>query len=180
MSQVNFFLFADEVLMRLNNLIKTEEVDIFQGRYFDKEFPDSVRDISEITNLSELIFWFRNDTKQPKCRLISNDGIYNGSFSFDYYKDPIIQFSDCNRTPNIISPGRIFYKAGWIEEAQLRKDHEKWARRVSRLFDKDLLKINGFWRISSSVIKWVHNEGCLELGTGGFRINKENLNSLIK
>lgn len=178
MSQLNFFLFNDDILLRLESLIKKGEVELFRGRFFENEFPDPVIDINEVRDISQLTFWFKNVVKKPKCYLITH-GVNDGLFTFDYYKDPIMHFSDCIRTPNLISPGRIFYKAGWIEDAQLRKNHEKWTKRVSRLFDKDLMKIDGFWRISNSVINWVNSERCLELGTGGFRINKENLNSRL-
>lgn len=179
MSQLNFFLFTDEILLKLNSLIKTGEVNVFQGKFFKKEIPDPVTDINEITDLSKLTFWFKNDVKEPKCYLL-HSGVNKGLFLFDYYKDPIIEFSDCIRTSDLISPGRIFYKAGWIEDAQLRQNHKKWSARVTRLFGKDLMKIYNFWRISNPVINWVNNEGCLEFEPGGLKINKENLNSALK
>jgi hypothetical protein len=97
---------------------------------------------------------------------------------FDYYKDPIIQFTDCKRTPTLISPGRIFYKAGWVEHEALRQKHKNWGIRVSRLIDKRLYKLNSIWRISDDVKDWVAKGGNLELGPGGRVVNKDNLTSI--
>ncbi len=122
-----------------------------------------------------MIFWLKNEIKTPTCYPIDN-----GLFMFDEYKDPIIEFSDCKRSPSLISPGRIFYKAGWITDETLRKKHENWARRVSKIFNKNQKIVNKIWRISDPVIDWVNPDGNLELGRNGFRINKGNLNSFIQ
>ena len=176
MSQINFFFSPEDILSILNKLFQSNEIEIFQGGFFKKQIPDHVQSIDDIKEFEELTFWLKNDKRQPVCHPVDR-GINEGLFVFDYYRDPIIEFSDCSRKSATISPGRIFYKAGWIVDEDLRKEHEKWAKRVSRVFDKKAKKIDRFWRISDSVINWVNNNGSLELGRGGLLLNKENLSS---
>jgi len=173
MSQSNFFISNDEVRTILLHLLKTNDVLIFNGRFFNNEYPEHINDINEITDLKELTFWLKNDSIMPKGIYIS-EGELIGKFHFDNYIDPIIEFTNCVWTERLISPGRIFYKAGWIKNERLKDQHIKWALRVSKLFNKGLKKYD-LWRISSSVERWVLQGGLLELGKGGRRIGKEDL-----
>ncbi|WP_419699701.1 hypothetical protein [Mucilaginibacter sp. NFX135] len=179
MSQLNFFLNSNETLNILNSLLETYEIEIFNGWSFENEYPQAIKNMTKMQESGMLTFWFKNKFQEPKVSIL-NSGINKGRFSFDYYKDPIIEFRDCKRTSSLISPGRIFYKAGWVEDEQLRNEHKKWAAKISRHIDKKLKKIDGFWRISDEVENWVMEGGSLELGLGGKIINKENLNIQIK
>jgi len=173
MSQLNFFFTLDEVQSILNHLLETDEIDIFNGGFFESEFPKPIKNINEISKVENLTFWLKNDIMRPKC-YSAVIGAYKDKWLFDYYKDPVILFHDCKRTKTLISPGRIFYKAGWVENVELRKKHKNWTAKVSKVFDRNLKKINNFWRISQTVENWVLNGG-LELGQNGKRIEKKDL-----
>jgi len=174
MSQLNFFLSKDDVLDILDRLVETDEIKIFTGRYFEKEFPDAIKNINEIKEFDELTFWLKNEIKRPKCYSYERSSGHV-VFLFDTYKDPIIEFSDCKRTTLLMSPGRIYYKAGWIENHELRRAHKNWAVRVTKLFYKRLKKLDKFWRISNDVESWVSSGGILELGPGGRKISELDL-----
>ncbi|WDF76948.1 hypothetical protein PQ469_23985 [Mucilaginibacter sp. KACC 22773] len=174
MSQLNFFITRDETISILNALIDTCEVDVFIGGAFEQEKPAPVSKITTLIDADYFTLWLKNEFREPKGFKL-NHGDNKDRFIFDYYKDPIMQFADCKRTPALISPGRIFYKAGWVEHDELRQKHKNWGIRVSRLIDKRLHKLNSIWRISDDVKDWVVNGGNLELGPGGMIINKYNL-----
>ena len=175
MSQVNFFLSANEIRAILHKLMETNEV--FDGTFFNKEYPDPTKNINDLYDSKDLIFWLKNDFIRPRCSR-SGGGMMTGKFLFDCYKDPIIQLDNCIWTDSLVSPGRIYYKAGWIENEELRRLHKSWTARVSRLFSKGLKKIDSPWRISSSIENWVIQGGLLELGKGGKLIGKENINGV--
>jgi len=177
MSQLNFFITRDETISILNVLIDTGQVDIFIGESFEAEKPEPVTRITDSIDSNRFILWLKNEFREPKGFKL-NQGDNKDRFMFDYYKDPIIQFTDCKRTPTLISPGRIFYKAGWVEHEALRQKHKNWGIRVSRLIDKRLDKLNSIWRISDDVKDWVVNGGNLELGPGGKIVYKDNLTSI--
>lgn len=177
MSQVNFFLSDNEVRTLLLKLVETNEVLIFNGCFFDVEFPEPVNSINDLSDSKELTFWLKNDFVQPKCSGLAG-GERAGKFLFDYYNDPIIEFENCIWTEKLISPGRIFYKAGWIQNEELRKLHINWTSRVAKLFTKGLKKLDTPWRISVSIENWVLQGGLVELGKGGKVVGKENINGV--
>lgn len=174
MSQSNFFLSPDESRAILLGIIQSNKVLIFEGIYFEVEYPIPVDDINELINAENLVFWLKNDFVQPRA-ICSGRGNLEGNFLFNYYRDPIIEFNNCIWREEIISPGRIFYKAGWIENEQLRKLHKNWTARVSKLFSKSQKKIYGTWQISPSIEDWVLQGGLLELGPGGKLVGKEDI-----
>lgn len=177
MSQLNFFITRDETISILNALIDTGEVDIFIGGAFEQEKPAPVSKITTSIDYDYFTLWLKNEFREARGVKMEH-GLNKGRFIFDYYKGPIIQFSDCKRTSSLISPGRIFYKAGWVEHDELRQKHKNWGIRVLRLIDKRLHKLNSTWRISEDVKDWVVNGGNLELGPGGKVVNKDNLTSI--
>lgn len=177
MSQLTFFITRDETISILNTLIDTGEINIFIGGSFEQEKPEPIIKLTTLIDSDCFTLWLKNDFKEAKG-IKMTQGHNKNRFVFDYYRDPIIEFTDCKRTPSLISPGRIFYKAGWIEHDALREKHKNWGKNVSRLIDKRLNKLNSIWRISDGVKDWVEKGGNLELGSGGMIINKDNLSIL--
>ncbi|SEO66338.1 hypothetical protein SAMN05192574_110177 [Mucilaginibacter gossypiicola] len=175
MSQLNFLLLPDEILDRLNSIIQKNDALVFSGRFFEHEHPKPF-EIKEDTSLpDELTLWLNNSKKMPRGEIIT-EGPFKGKFAFDYYKDPIIQFHNCVTAQTTIHSGRIFYKSGWIDDDVLRSKHKKWAAKTTRIIDRNLQKLNKFWRISTAVEEWVNEGGSLELGPGGLIVNKQNFN----
>jgi hypothetical protein len=177
MSQLNFFITRDETIGILNALIDTGEVDVFIGGAFEQEKPVPVSKITTSIDADYFTLWLKNEFREAKG-VKMNHGFNKDQYVFNNYRDPIIQFTDCKRTSSLISPGRIFYKAGWVEHEALRQKHKNWGIRVSRLIDKRLHKLNSIWRISDNVKDWVINGGNLELGPGGKIVYKDNLTSI--
>jgi hypothetical protein len=177
MSQLNFFITRDETISILNALIDTNEVEVFIKGSFENERPEPITKINTSIESGYFTIWLKNEFREPKG-LKMNHGVDKDRFIFNYYKDPIIQFTDCKRTSSLISSGRIFYKAGWIEHDELRKKHKNWTAKISRLIDKRLNKLNNLWRISDDIKDWVTKGGTLELGPGGMIIDKDNVTTI--
>jgi hypothetical protein len=176
MSQLNFFLTQDEILFKLNTIIKSGEYVVFNGKAFNTRSPEPVADVSQIVGFQELVLWVKDGDSTPVASVVGSDAMA-GKFLFDHLKDPVIEVENCSYSDHLISPGRIYFKAGWIEEEGLRKMHQKAANKVLRLFDKDMLRVQQQWRVSPEVKHWVLQGGELELGVNGMRINKEHINA---
>lgn len=174
MSQLNFFFSKKELQEKILTIIESKEVEIFIGSFHDSDTPNPINSIEEIGEFERLVLWLKNELKEPKCSG-KGSGEMVGKYLFDYLNDPIIEIDNITVSNNLMSPGRIFYKTGWIENEELRKKHKNWANRIYKLFDKDTLKVNKTWRISKSIKEWIGNGGEIELGRGGIVIDKEKI-----
>lgn len=103
-------------------------------------------------------------------------GDYADYYLFDYYYDPIIELDNCKFSNGVISSGRLFYKSGWIKDNELNQIHKKMASKLIRIFSRDLVSIFSPFKISNGVKKLVQDGFEIELGDGGMRLNKENIN----
>jgi hypothetical protein len=176
MSQLNFFMTKEEMRLRLEDLLSTGLVTLFFGNFFDTNRPAPILTLNEIGEFDDIIIWVNNDTLEPKC---SSRGIgdYKDKFLFDYYKDPIIELDNCSYSPKIISPGRLFYKTGYIENESVRQQHIAVAKKAVRIFSKNLLPISKPFKISPQVKNLIEQGYQIELGRGGRVINKTSINS---
>ena len=104
-------------------------------------------------------------------------GEYLNYYTFDYFKDPVIEFTGCIFSDNLISPGRLYYKSGWIENDNLRTKHKKQAQKLLKLFSKNLSVISSPFSVSLGIRELLNNGFELELGKGGMRITKQNMNA---
>jgi hypothetical protein len=102
MSQLNFFMTKDEVVEKIKSLNMKNQFAIFQGRFFDIKKPTPLVIMQDVGKSKELIIWVKNSLKEPEC---STKGLENylDNFLFDYYKDPIIEFSNCVYDNKLIS-----------------------------------------------------------------------------
>lgn len=172
MSQLNFFFSKKDLQERVLSIIESKEVEVFIGAFHDTDTPRSIRSVKEIGEFDRLVLWLKNEVKEPRCTS-TGSGEMEGKFLFDYLRDPIIEIDNTTVSNNLMSPGRMFYKSGWIENEELRKKHKIWANRIYKLFDTNTLKINKTWRVSKSVEEWINKGGKIELGRGGVVLSKE-------
>lgn len=175
MSQLNFFMTKEEVKEKLDVLFALGQFQVFEGRFFDTETPTPISEKDQVMNNAEYTIWVKNDYCDAKCS-VKAQGDYKGKFLFDSYKDPIIELSTCKFDDNLISPGRIYYKAGWVESPELRELHEKMCSKVVRLFKNTLHNLSSPFKISKEIEKLIAAGHEVELGRGGMRINKLNIN----
>ncbi len=174
MSQLNFFFSKEEILDKIEAIMSSKEVAIFNGLFHDTESPKPTGKIKELGEFTKLVLWLRNDVKEPKCSG-NGRGIMEGKYFFDILKDPIIEINNIKFSNGLMSPGRIFYKTGWFENEDLNRKHKRWANRVYKLFDKDTLKVYKTWRVSKAVKEWIDAGGTIELGSNGMVLDKERI-----
>jgi hypothetical protein len=160
---------------RLNELILTEDLHIFNGSSFDAQKPIPISAVDQLKDFSRAIIWVINKYESPIC---SSKGLgdFENKFLFDYYKQPIIEIDNCKVANNLISPGRVYYKAGWIDNADLRKLHKRMAEKIRRHFNKGLLPISFPFKFSDGIRNLLFKGYELELGHGGKKINRTNIN----
>lgn len=173
MSQLNFFMTKGEIITKLKGLLSNEEYLIFKGVFFDNQKPIPVLNIDELENFNDLIIWVNNDICEPICTE-KGEGNYKGKFLFDYYKQPIIEFENCIVDEKLISPGRLFFKTGWIENLELRKLHTKKTNKIVRQFNLNLISVSEQFKISSEIKNLMFNGYEIELGINGIRLNKKD------
>jgi hypothetical protein len=176
MSQLNFFLTDNELRDILRFAQQTGDYKIFIGRFFKNLKPIQINNVDELIDFDSLTIWVNNNFVEPIC---SQKG--RGNFAdyvlFDYYNDPIIELDNCKFSNGLISPGRLFYKIGWIKNNELSLIHKKMASKLVRIFNKDLINISSPFKISAGIDKLIRDGYEIELGEGGLRLNIENINA---
>lgn len=175
MSQLNFFLTDDEIKQRLNELILTDDFQIFNGPCFDTPKPVPVSDVIQLKGFSRVIVWVNNEYEIPLC---SSKGLgdFEGKFLFDHFKQPIIEINSCKIVKKLISPGRVYYRAGWIDNAELRSLHKRMAEKVRRHFNKGLLPLFSPFKFSDGIKSLLFKGYELELGRAGKKISQAQIN----
>jgi hypothetical protein len=176
MSQLNFFLTQDEIASKIKAILTMDCFFVFNGKAFNTSKPEPISDVIQTAGFVILILWLKNSRKAPSAS-IDGAGALAGKFLFDYLKDPILAIENCTYIDGLFTPGRIYFKAGWIEDKELRKEHQNAGNKLLKIFDENTIKVQKVWRVSQNVKKLVM-EGCeLELGSKGFRINKANIDA---
>jgi hypothetical protein len=176
MGQLNFFITKDEIKNEIDQLLISKEYTLFKEKFFDSKFPQPVSAKSDLTKTDKMILWINHSLSKPNCSS-KGGGEMKGKFLFDLYKDPVIEFDLGKTTGKLISPGRLYYKTGWIEKEELRKLHTKLTNRLVRTFKKKLNPIPNHkpFYISEETIALLNKGYELELGEGGMRVNKNIL-----
>lgn len=162
--------------VRISKIIRTGDFFLFKGFFSSSSIPINITDYNQLDNWDRAILWVKNSIKQPLC-LNSGLGEYSDKYCFDIYSDPIIEIQNCAYSSLLISPGRIYYKSGWIENDDLRHLHRRKAQKIVRIFEKDLNVISRPFKVTPEIKEWVHRGYELELGQGGRRINSQNIES---
>jgi hypothetical protein len=160
---------------KLKELMVSGQFQIFEGSFFDIPSPVPLVTKDQLKEFKRIIIWVTNQYRHASCSG-KGRGNFENKYLFDYYKDPIIELENCKISNRVISPGRIFYKAGWIDNADLRQLHEKAANKVRRLFNKGLSPLSPPFKISDGVKKLLLKGYEIELGEGGKKINQNNIN----
>lgn len=177
MSQLNFFMTKNELVNEINQLLSSGFYLLFDKTFFDSENPETISKITNIDSLARIIIWIKNDKRLPKCSA-KGAGQMEGKFLFDIYKDPIIELDIGKTAKRLFSPSRLFYKSGWINDKELRELHTKIANKLVRTFKKKLIttsRLKPFY-MTESVANHLTNDYELELGEGGMRVTKHNIN----
>jgi len=176
MSQLNFFLTQDEIAFKIEAIIAMDSFAMFNGKAFTTSTPEPITDVIQTKGFQSLILWVKNGSKIPLASIKGTCALA-GNFLFDYLKDPIIEIENCRYVNGLFTPGRIYFKAGWIEDEALRSIHQKAGNKLLRLFDTKTIKVRKVWRVSPNVKKLVMQGSELELGSNGFRISKANIDA---
>jgi hypothetical protein len=176
MSQLNFFLTQDEIASKIEAIIALDSFAMFNGKVFTTSTPEPITDVIQTKGFQSLILWVKNGSKIPLAS-IKGTGALAGNFLFDYLKDPIIEIENCRYVNGLFTPGRIYFKAGWIEDEVLRSMHQRAGDKLLKLFEANSSKVQKVWRVSLEVKKLVMQGSELELGSNGFRIDKSNIDA---
>ena len=149
----------------------SEDFQVFNGIFFDTQNPVPVSNVDQLKEFSRLIIWVNNKYEPAICAS-KGLGDFENKFLFKLYKQPIIEIENCTFVNKLISPGRVYYKAGWIDNADLRHLHKRLAEKIKRDFSKGLFSISPPFKISIG-IKALMSEGYeIELGKGGKKIKQ--------
>jgi hypothetical protein len=177
MGQLNFFMTNNEIVELISSLILSGDYIVFEGKFFRGEIPNPFHGEGDISKSKNLVIWVRNSIYYPKCTSIGSEKM-TGNFLFDVYKDPVIEFDLGQSNDKLLSPGRLFYKTGWIENEELRQKHTKFTNKVVRTFKKHLFtnpSLSPFY-ISQGIKELLKDGYELELGRGGMRLGEVDLN----
>ena len=151
----------------------SEDFQVFNGIFFDTQNPVPVSNVDQLKEFSRLIIWVNNKYEPAICAS-KGLGDFENKFLFNHYKQPVIEIENCTVVNKLISPGRVYYKAGWIDNADLQQLHKRMAEKVKRHFNKGLFSISPPFKISDGIKTLISTGYELELGQGGKKINRTN------
>jgi hypothetical protein len=163
MSQINFFQSREDEIEFTNFLFDQQDTWILSGSFFQKSKPEplSSRQLPIAQNQITLI----NKILMPKIEVTTRGlGDLSNVFLFDMYKDPCIQFSRSTLEGNVLLPGRIFAKIGYLEPAETNSLYKSWYSKLERWIKKRYLKVHDFWWIGNGAEKWCRQGGIIALG----------------
>lgn len=175
MSQLNFFMTKEEMISEVNQLILSRDFTVLDERSFDSQTPKAISKLN-IDSSRGITIWINNPIGLPNCSL-KGEGSFEGKFLFDIYKDPIIELDFGKEESKLFTPSRLFYKAGLIENKELRDLHSKLANHIVMRFKKKLTTTSHLkpFYISNALLEFLSDGYELELGQGGLRVNKDKL-----
>jgi len=135
MSQLNFLFTDHELKKRLQSILSSGDYTIFVGRFFKTETPNQIKNIEDLKCFDNLTIWINNAFCKPIC-IHKGQGVYCNDFLFDNHRDPIIELDNCKFSDKLITPGRLYFKSGWIENKELDQLHKKMANKLVRILKK--------------------------------------------
>jgi hypothetical protein len=165
MSQLNFLLTEHEFKEKLRIVHQTGDYMIFAGRSFKSGRPIAIQNFDGPFVDDDFTIWVKNDFVEPVCSS-RGTGDFAECYLFDYYHDPMIELDGCKYSNGLISPGRLFYKAGWIKHPELRLIHKRMASKLLRIFSKGLTNFSSHVKISAGVEKQIQDGFRIEVGLG--------------
>jgi hypothetical protein len=177
MGQINFFVTKEETYDLIEELIISDLFLLYIGSFFETEEPINITSALEIKDTKRITIWIKNSLTKPKCSK-TGAGEFAKKFMFDIYFDPIIEFDIRNAHDNLLSPSRLYYKAGWVKDNALKELHIKTTQKLVRTIKKKLIsseKLKPFY-ITKGTLELLDKGYELELGPGGRRINRHTLN----
>ena len=153
MSQLNFFMLADDEHEFVEFLRSREDTHILPGRFFTSPTPAPVRVLPAVSRLREVTLL--NATLVPTSRWVARgEGRYAGKYVFDSLRAPSIEFSRSRMKKGVLLPGRIYAKIGWLEPKVDNRVFRSWYSAIERCLKKSYVKHDGLWWFGPEARAW--------------------------
>jgi hypothetical protein len=149
MSQVNFFMTAEDEAAFLDFLFSRTDTHVLEGRFFDSRNPDPLSSKDEVRQADELTLV--NKELMPKP-IPGSHG--SGGYLFDMFYDPSIEFSRCGTSKKRLLSGRIYAKIGWLKSKEANAVYKKWYGSIERWLKKQYRRVDKIWWFGPGAWEW--------------------------
>lgn len=163
MSQVNFFMLSSDTSVFLDMLFSRDDTIVHAGRFFASQSPMALGQPVAAYPDGHLVLLHAVLGKDVQPSLIES-GPFEGSYRFDTYKAPVIEFALSELQDGTLINGRIFAKIGWLATPEQNRCFRAWYSSIERWLKKHCNRVHGEWWIAPSATDWSKNGGRLALG----------------
>jgi hypothetical protein len=149
MSQVNFFMTAEDEATFLDFLFSRTDTYVLEGRFFESRNPVPLASRNEVGQADMLTL--ANKELMPEA--IAGSG-GPGAYLFDMYYDPHIEFSRCRTSNKRLLKGRIYAKIGWLKRKEANVVYKKWYGSIERWLKKEYRRVDKTWWFGPRAWEW--------------------------
>ena len=160
MSQVNFFMVDADERELLEMLRARGDTRMIAGRFHPTPAPALVDELPREERLIELVNLSLADPPLMRSR---GEG---GTYLFDSYKDPHIEWSRCRKENGALVDGRLFAKIGWLEQPEANAAFQKWYSALARWITRRYERTNKTWWVGPHAARWWREGNLLSFGGG--------------
>ena len=163
MSQVNFFMLPEDEDQFVSFLAARSDTHILIGRSFSSPEPQPVRELPPASETSHVTLLNAKIRPTPSCRP-SASGASGGAYMFELMRDPFIEFSRSSLCDDLLLPGRIFAKIGWLDSQEGNRQFKLWYSAIERWLKKRYQKYRDHWWFGPEAEKWSLAGGLVAYG----------------
>jgi hypothetical protein len=177
MSQVNFFMSADDEDGFLGFLFSRKDTHVLSGRFFDSRAPTPLPAKEEVGKIAELTLVNKKIMPQPDA---GNHvaGASTGKYLFDHLFDPTIEFSRSRLSKRRLLDGRIYAKIGWLKPKEANGVYKSWYGSIERWLKKHYRRVHKTWWFGPGAWEWSMAGGiCCFGGELAFAASLANVDS---
>lgn len=153
MSQVNFFMTADDENAFLDMLLSRVDTHVLLGGFFDSSSPIPLLSKAKVGKVKELTLVNKDIMPQPIASG-PGEGELAGKYLFDMFYDPAIQLTRSHLSKDRLVSGRIYAKIGWLKRKEANAVYKSWYGSIERWLKKRYHRVNNDWWFGPSAWEW--------------------------
>lgn len=149
MSQVNFFMTAEDEALFLDFIFSRADTHVLAGRFFAERTPSPLASKEKIRECDELTLVNKELMAEPIAGSCGDAG-----FLFDMYYDPRIELSRCRTSKERLLNGRIYAKIGWLKSKEANAIYKTWYGSIERWLKKRYRPVDKTWWFGPDAWDW--------------------------
>ena len=163
MSQVNFFMLPLDTQNFIEMLLSRDDTAVLPGLFFPSQSPKPMR-LPVASHPERHLTFLHSHLGKDVLPTFVESGSFAGSFMYDAFKSPVIQFTFSELQNDVLVSGRVFAKIGWLESPEQNQIYRSWYSSIERWLKKNYLRLHKDWWAGPAASDWSKKGGRLALG----------------